>query len=214
MTVPDNNGIAGLLRDRGSFESKPFAKRLDEASEVWVFAPSAVNILAQDHCEALRSKILSRSNGIVRVVVLDPAREDSLRLAVRQLDESVEYPSQTLTRALGETLGRLALMASWEVPGGFAYRLLDYNPGFSIVAIDPGRRHGVVIVEFHGFHNTSTTSRMHIELAKADSDRWHEYWLEQFDRIWRDAKEPASNGSPSSSDRARGRLNAATEAAG
>ena len=42
---------------------------------------------------------------------------------------------------------------------GFAYRLLDFNPGFSLVAIDPTASGGQVIVEFHGFHSESTNQR-------------------------------------------------------
>jgi hypothetical protein len=63
----------------------------------------------------------------------------------------------------------------------------------SLVAIDPGARHGVVIVEFHGFHNQVTNTRMHIELTPAVSDQWYSYWLSQFERIWQAAKVPAAS---------------------
>jgi hypothetical protein len=46
----------------------------------------------------------------------------------------------------------------------------------------------VVIVEFHGFHNQVTNTRMHIELRRADSEQWYAYWLEQFERIWQAAR--------------------------
>ncbi len=75
-------------------------------------------------------------------------------------------------------------MAAWHVNGSFEYRLLDYNPGFSLVAIDPSARDGRLIVEFHGFHNEATSSRMHMELARQQSDHWYAYWSEQFNRIW------------------------------
>jgi hypothetical protein len=77
--------------------------------------------------------------------------------------------------------------------GSFGYRLASYNPGFSLVAIDPGARHGVVMVEFHGFHNQVTNTRMHIELTRAISDQWYSYWLGQFERIWQAAKVPAAS---------------------
>ena len=60
------------------------------------------------------------------------------------------------------------------------------------LTIDPTDRHGVVIVEFHAFHNQATSSRMHIELTRAASDQWYSYWLGQFDRIWQAAHEPGT----------------------
>jgi hypothetical protein len=74
--------------------------------------------------------------------------------------------------------------------GRFEHRFAAYNPGFSLVAIDPQAKHGVVIVEFHGFHNESTGSRMHLELRRQDSQHWFDYWADQFDHIWRSAREP------------------------
>ena len=56
--------------------------------------------------------------------------------------------------------------------------------GFSIVAVDPTSRNGRIIVEFHGFHNKATSSRMHIELTRHQSEPWYGYWTEQFQRIW------------------------------
>jgi hypothetical protein len=40
------------------------------------------------------------------------------------------------------------------------------------------------VVEFHGFHNEATPSRMHIEISRQQSERWYAYWMEQFNQIW------------------------------
>jgi hypothetical protein len=64
----------------------------------------------------------------------------------------------------------------------------------SLVAIDPGAKQGTVIVEFHGFHNEATASRMHLELTRQLSERWYSYWVEQFDHIWRAAEPEAAAG--------------------
>jgi hypothetical protein len=193
ITLPEHTGTAeNLLGDRARFETTPFSSRLDRTREVWIFAPSAVNLLNPQNCEALRSKVLQRRDGVVRIVVLDPDQETSVRLAARQLDDSVDYPVQTLAPSLAATVRQLQLMTAWKVLGSIEYRFLDYNPGFSLVAIDPGGRSGKVIVEFHAFHNEATTSRMHMELSRADSERWYAYWTDQFDHIWRTAHGPAS----------------------
>ncbi len=158
--------------------------RLRNAREVWVFAPSGVNLLSAHNCEILRIGPLSRAGGVVKVVVLDPAQAVAVQLATRQLDDSLDYPVQDFTESLQTIMGLLRAMAAWQVNGSFEYRLLDYNPGFSLVAIDPSSRSGRIIVEFHGFHNEATSSRMHIEISRGQSDHWYSYWIDQFDRIW------------------------------
>ena len=60
-----------------------------------------------------------------------------------------------------------------------------------MVAIDPSSRGGRVIVEFHAFHNEATSSRMHVELTRKQSDHWYSYWTDQFERIWSAAAPPA-----------------------
>jgi hypothetical protein len=162
------------------------------SSELWVFAPSAINLLAPQNCDTIRTTLLANPDGVVRVVVLDPSAEAAVQLATRQLDHSLDYPSQLFGSSLQATLGQLQRMAAWQERGSFEYRLVGYSPGFSLVAVDPGTRHGVVIVEFHGFHNKVTNSRMHIELTRAASEQWYAYWLDQFDRIWRAAHAPAT----------------------
>jgi hypothetical protein len=196
ITLPDASTaqLDDLLNDRSDFEGRPLRSRLETARELWVFAPSAVNLLTAQSCDTLRATVLRHPEGVVRVVVLDPEDETAVRLAVRQLDDSVDYPIQQFPASLRTTLQHLSHMAGWQVAGSFDYRLLDFNPGFSLVAIDPSAKHGTVIVEFHAFHNEATASRMHLELTRQASERWYSYWIDQFDSIWRAARPPAGGG--------------------
>jgi hypothetical protein len=188
-TIPESSQhtIDDVLHDRFAFDENPLPDVLKNAKEIWIFAPTAVNLLSAHNCELLRTAILNRSGGVVRVVVLDPAQDAAVQIATRQLDDSLDYPVQNFSSSLQATLRLLRAVASWDIVGTFEYRLLAYNPGFSLVAIDPSARDGRVIVEFHGFHNEATSSRMHIEITRASSGHWYEYWTEQFDRIWRAA---------------------------
>ncbi len=190
ITLPDRlPGDAGdVLHDRSAFDDKPFPARLRSARELWVFAPSGINLLAPQHGDTIRTTLLDKQDGAVRIVVLDPAEDGAVRLATRQLDDSLDYPVQQFPSSLAATIDRLRRMAAWQVRGSFEYRLLDHNPGFSLVAVDPGTSRGVVIVEFHGFHNQVTNTRMHIELTRAESEQWYGYWIEQFERIWQAAR--------------------------
>lgn len=193
ITIPEplTGTVDDLLYNRLAFEKNPLSERMKKASEVYIFAPSAINILSVHNCELLRTGILNKSDGVLRVVVLNPANESGVQLATRQLDDSLDYPIQDFRSSLQATVRQLAAMASWHIQGSFDYRFLDYNPGFSLVGIDPTSRNGQVIVEVHGFHNEATPSRMHIELSRKQSDYWYTYWTSQFSRIW-EASAPAA----------------------
>lgn len=194
ITIPDTRaGTADeLLDDRLAFDKTPFADRIEGASEVWIFAPTGINILSAHNCELLRNRVLAKPDGMIRVVILNPSDEQAIRLAVRELDDSLDYPVQDFRASLATTEHQLRAMRDWKVRGSFDYKYLDYNPGFSIVAVNPAARNGRIIVEFHGFHNEATSSRMHIELTRKQSERWYGYWTEQFQRIWEEATQSAS----------------------
>jgi hypothetical protein len=187
-----------VLRDRLAFDDTPFAARLRGASELWVFAPTGINLLSPQVCETVRGTLLASPDGAARVVVLNPGDQTAVRQATWQLDDPLDSPPQLFLASLQSTIGQLNRIANHATRGSFGYRLLDFNPGFSLVAIDPAARDGRVIVEFHGFHSETTTSRMHIELTKVDGSPWYAYWLDQFERIWRAAQEPGVPAVPTS----------------
>ena len=192
ITLPDAPGdFDAVLRSRIAFEDTTFVSRLRTARTVWVFGPSAVNLLSGSMANELRRTVLSRNDGSVHVAVLDPAAAEAVALAARHLDEALDYPTKKLPQALADTVEQLANVASWDTPGTFEYRLADFNPGFSLVAVDPRSRQGTLIVEFHGYHNESTESRMHIELRRRDSEHWYEYWTDQFETLWEASRPPA-----------------------
>ncbi|MEV8632706.1 hypothetical protein AB0395_13705 [Streptosporangium sp. NPDC051023] len=184
----------GILHDRSIYDAVPMSSLLANVRDVRVFAPSAVNLLSAQTCEILRNSVLARKDGSVRIVILDFREEAAVRQASKQLDESLEFPVQRLRAALDSTMERLRLMSRWKTTGTFDYRLLSYSPGFSLVLLDPESPKGRVIVEIHGFHNPSTSSRMHLELTRGRDERWYRYWVEQFDHIWEAAVDagPAS----------------------
>lgn len=195
ITVPDRVGsYDDLLNDRSAFDDTNFVARFKGASRVWVFAPSAANLLSVSTVDDLRRNVLAKPDGLVRIAVLDPSATTAVQLASRQLDDSTDYPVQNLPVALGITATRLDAMAQWSTPGLFEHRYVGYSPGFSLVAVDPHTRHGVVMVEIHGFHNESTGSRMHIQLRRGDSEHWFAYWVDQFESLWDAAREPEAPG--------------------
>ncbi|GAA1265902.1 hypothetical protein GCM10009677_17550 [Sphaerisporangium rubeum] len=193
LTIPDERDQkADFLHDRAAFDSVPIPVAFANARDVRIFAPSAVNLLSAHTCEVLRTSVLTRKGGSVRVIILDAREREAVSIASRQLDESVRFQVQRLPAALETMSERLKTMLGWQVSGSFDYRLFPYNPGFSLVIIDPETTHGRVIMEIHGYRNQSTFARMHLELTPERSERWYSHWIEQFEHLWEAAVTPNS----------------------
>ena len=148
ITIPDTcAGTADeLLNDRFAFDKTPFADRLEGASEVWIFAPSGINLLSSHNCELIRNKVLAKPDGVLRVVILNQSNQQAVQFAVRQLDDSLDYPIQDFRESLATMERQSRTMRAWEIRGSFDYRRLEYNPGFSIVAVNPTSRNGQIII--------------------------------------------------------------------
>ncbi|GAB7038451.1 hypothetical protein JCM9533A_23010 [Catenuloplanes niger JCM 9533] len=168
--------------DRSDYDRHPISDALRTAREVWIFAPVGTNFLTNERCEMLRRGALARNDGTVRIVTLRLFDENDPIAA--QLDALLDHPVQAAAASMREIRNRLEAMSRWQVSGDFAYGEIPFNPGFSIVAIDPQSPRGFANVEFHGFRNDTIGSRMHIHLTRADG-QWFKYWLEQFEEIWR-----------------------------
>ncbi|MFP3986311.1 hypothetical protein U9R90_02180 [Streptomyces sp. E11-3] len=184
--------VDAVLHDRTDLEAVSVASQLAGARDVAVFAPSGINLLNSSTCEALRSQVLSRADGKVRVLLLDPSATEAVRVAARQLDDGQEFAVEPLVPSIRTVMSRMETMRGWSVPGSFEYRLIDFSPGFSLFAVDPGTNNGSLIVEFHAVHGPHTGTRMHINLSRASSNRWNDYWIDQFEHLWALGRPPVN----------------------
>ena len=173
-------GLAGVLRDRDSYAT--FEQLLDGATELWMYAPSGVNVLRRHGGDIKR---WLAAGGRARFVVHDPGAGAVDTLAT-QLDEDNDF-GKDLTASL-DSLDKLA------GSGGLDYRLLSLNPGFSLVVVNPRQRGGRLIVEFHGFQDESISDRMHVEIRRSESTHWFDYWARRFEAIWAAARVPEAAG--------------------
>lgn len=173
-------GLAGVLRDRDSYAT--FEQLLDGATELWMYAPSGVNVLRRHGGDIKR---WLAAGGRARVVVHDPGAGAIDTLAT-QLDEDNDF-GKDLTASL-DSLDKLA------GSGRLDYRLLSLNPGFSLVVVNPRQRGGRLIVEFHGFQDESISDRMHVEIRRSESTHWFDYWARRFEAIWAAARVPEAAG--------------------
>lgn len=166
----------------------PFRERLENKRRLWIFAASAANILSGENLDAIRAHIMKNSDGELRVVILDPASK-AVADAKRQIDEQVTFQVQELREELSQTIkSRFDMIRKWKLPGKFEARVLDFNPGLSMVLVDAYRANGVAIVELYGFGQESTNTRMSVEIKASESAAWFEYWVDQYERMWTMAK--------------------------
>lgn len=184
ITVPQNSAVSldDYLNDRSSLGQ--FQDTIKNAQKLWIYAPSAANILNQAHADSIRASVLNDAEGEFRIIIQNPNKQSAVDILKRQLDDSVDFQMQHMEQEIQRTIEQCRLIEKWKVAGKFDYRFLDYGPGFSMVAIDPHKNSGKIIVEMHGFHNETTGSRMHITITKQESERWFTYWQHQFENMW------------------------------
>ena len=160
-----------VLHDRQSYT--PLREFIQGGRVVWVYGPSAVNVLRES--ASFKREVLDRG-GEVRVLLQDPAEVASMSVLRQQLD-----PNNNLDHDIQGSLFTLEKMRAW---GKVEARLLPYNPGFSILIVDPDGKDGRLTVEFFGFHNSLIDERMHLLIERRSSQYWFEYWAQQYKIMW------------------------------
>jgi hypothetical protein len=165
-----------VLRSRQDFGA--FSKLLQEAHDLRIYGPTAVNVLVNS---ADIKRFVLAAGGIVKVIVQgdDPAL---LAQSAIQLDDNFDL-KPTLSNSLA-ILDRLAANP------GFSFRMLPVNPGFSLVVVNATDSAGYVIFESHGFKDENIADRMHIIIRRVDSPHWFSYWVARFDAMWDTALPP------------------------
>jgi hypothetical protein len=156
-----------------------FSAILPEGGELWVYGPTAVNVLV--NASDIKTKILSKG-GRVRVVVQDPS-SDAVRHTRTQLDDTLDFD-----HTLASSIATLRRMRSW---GDCGFRLLAFNPGFSLVVVNPTQPDGFLILELHGFGDDTITDRMHMRISRSESLHWFDYWSSRFNSMWEQARDDA-----------------------
>lgn len=165
-----------VLQNRQSFES--FSTIVPAVRDLRVYGPTAVNVLV--NIADIRRHVLDRS-GKVRVIIQDPA-SPAMQYTAAQLDDNLD-----LITTAWASIHTLDLLC--DVPG-FDYKLLQFNPGFSLLIVDAPYSSGYVVFESHGFCDENIADRMHIKIAKQDSPCWFDYWVARYDALWRTARAP------------------------
>lgn len=176
-TTPPSKDVDldSVLHTRQTY--KPLREFLQGAKTVWICGPSNYNVLRD---ASLQREVLERG-GEVRVLLQNPEETASMNILRQQLD-----PTSDLDH---DIRGSLLLLDKMRTNGKAAYKLLPYNPGFSMLIVNPTSGDGYLTLEFFGFHNKLIDERMHIVIERRSSQYWFEYWTKQYQTMW-DASQP------------------------
>jgi len=178
-TKPENKvpDLDQVLLDRQNYG--PFREFIANSKELWIYGPSAANALRE--AAYIESEILEKG-GKVRMLIQNPTVESSMNQLKQQLDRVFD-----LEHDIDGSLRVLRRMKR-QYPQKLEFKLLSYNPGFSLTVVNPDNKNGHLVVEFIGYRNDRISNRMHINIARTQSAHWFEFWEKQFRIMWDDGK--------------------------
>lgn len=180
-TTPENRlvDLDAVLLDRQSYG--PFREFIQGAQTLWVYGPSAVNVLRS--APDIRRELLDRG-GTLRVLIQDPDSPLGMDVLAQQLDKFYDLADDIKTAL--RTLDNMQRQS----PGAVEYGVVPYSPGFSLLIVDPDGRDGRLVVEFYGYENAEIIDRMHIRIVRGQSQHWFEYWASQYELMWQARRDP------------------------
>jgi len=130
----------------------------------------------------------------IRLLVIDP---DSLAVQMSaQRSEAPDDVDYYRTRLEATFRDIEYLHKSWteyqsqgspSKGGSVAVRLLSYAPSFGIISFDANRTNGIVFVEVYP-HSYGYKSPPTFELTPQRDGIWYDYFVGQFDEMWKGAK--------------------------
>lgn len=159
------------LRNRTQFG--PFRDFIRGARTLWIYAPSAINLLRDP--AAITEELLDRDRELI-VLLQDPHETAVVRNLQRQLD----IAAVDLANDIGTSCDILRRLKARRASCPIDYGFVPYSPGFSLTIVDAERASGRLIVEFFGYQNEFIGNRMHVEITRQQSEYWFEYWVEQY----------------------------------
>lgn len=170
-----------FLKDRSQFP--PFAERVGNAKEIWLFGTSLEAMVAY-HSGVFVKKL--KESASLRFLLMDP-QSPSVDARAHGLF-SASKP-EILRGDIERTIARIRQMKHACGSCSVSVRLTSFVPSHALVLIDPNSREGIIIVELYPYLVTSS-DRPHFELTRADT-KWYGFFLDQYESVWREAKEHA-----------------------
>ena len=174
--LTQKTGLDDVLGNRNGF--RPFREFIRGGRTLWVYAPSAINIVRDP--SPIKEEVLDRGGSLV-VLLQNPAETT----VIENLQNQLDIAAVDLRSDIQVSVEVLRKLKSRHDNAGYniRYGFLTYSPGFSLTIVDAERATGRLVVEFFGFQNEFIGSRMHIEITRQQSEYWFEYWVDQFQEM-------------------------------
>jgi hypothetical protein len=173
--APAATASHAVLRRRR--EIPPLEEQGKGASEVAVAGVSLISLVPYTHFFEERLRVGCK----LRFLLLDP-KSDALTI----WDMASRFPHARPD--IERTLNNITeiLRNTKAVEGQCEVRLSKLFLPFSIVAIDPAREDGSMIVEYHTYKST-LGERPHVWLTRYTDSYWFKFYQDQYELLWRDS---------------------------
>lgn len=170
--------VGEILKDRNAYV--PLTETIASAQYIYFVGPSLINIFSQWAGYFYFTK-LNEHGATIHAIVLDPNCS-----AIESTAQCMNEPVENLRKEIESSILRVKSMLQDEYgvkKGSIELRLMQANPNYGMVLIDPDKPNGRMFVEFTGYHSRLHT-RPHIELTRQNDKEWFEYFLSQYHALW------------------------------
>jgi hypothetical protein len=160
----------------------PITETIISAQDIYFMGPSLISIFSQ-WAGYLQHTKLNEHGATIHAIILDPncSAIDSAAMCMTE-------PSENLLNDINRSMLHVKSMLQNKFgdsvkKGSIELRLMQVNPNYSMVLIDPDKPNGKIFVEFIGYQSRLHT-RPHIELNRQYDEEWFEYYLSQYRALW------------------------------
>jgi hypothetical protein len=156
-------------------EMAPLEEEGKGASEVALAGISLISLVPYTHFFEERL----RHGCTLRFLLLDPKSE---ALPIWDMMSRSPFARMDIERTLSNITEIMAIPETAQ--GKCEVRLSQVFLPFSLVAIDPDKEKGCMIVEYHTYKST-LGDRPHVRLTRSTDTYWFEFYQAQFEQLWR-----------------------------
>lgn len=167
-------GSSGL---RARTEFSDFEQRSIHASEIFILAISAISLSGR-YAHIFENKVNDGCR--IKIILLNPQSESLKSLELTNRDQAAAHDIRASLAAFEPLIGIKNRKGRCEI------RLSDFFLPFSIVAFNPSKDSGEMIVEYHSY-KISFGEQPHVFLTTKDNIHWYEFYKNQFEKAWNDS---------------------------
>lgn len=132
---------------------------------------------------------LLQDGALIQIIIVNPDSE-----AAKQVSEAgVSYPIEMLKANAHSTITNISWLSSLpESKGKIELKMIDEHIHFNTLSIDPDKDRGIIFIEMTSQRWVSR-NRPRFELTRRRDHFWFNYFQNQFDKVWDDARPVSLN---------------------